>query len=50
MEDYEDQNAIRGYGDPISFKRLEELIKKAENVTCKICIEERQLDFFLYIL
>ena len=46
MEDYEDQNAIRGYGDPISFKRLEELIKKAENVTCKICNEERQQDFF----
>jgi hypothetical protein len=36
MEDYEDQNALIGHGDPISFKRLEELKKKAESATCKI--------------
>ena len=27
MEDYEDQNTIRGHGDPISFKKIEELKK-----------------------
>ena len=27
---------ITGHGDPISFKRLEELKVKAENGTCKI--------------
>ena len=50
MEDYEDQNAIRGYGDPISFKRLEELIKKAENVTCKIyCMGGKTATGFFFV-
>ena len=36
MEEYEDEMKITGHGDPISFKRLEELKVKAENATCKI--------------
>ena len=36
MEEYVDAMKITGHGDPISFKRLEELKVKAENATCKI--------------
>ena len=36
MEEYEDEMKITGHGDPISFRRLEELKVKAENATCKI--------------
>ena len=36
MEEYEDEMKIIGHGDPISFKRLEELKEKSENSTCKI--------------
>ena len=35
-EEYVDEMKITGHGDPISFKRLEELKVKAENATCKI--------------
>ena len=35
-EEYEDEMKILGHGDPISFKRLEELKQKSENSTCKI--------------
>ena len=35
-EEYEDETKIIGHGDPISFKRLEELKEKSENSTCKI--------------
>ena len=37
-EEYEDEKKIIGHGDPISFKRLEELKEKSENATCKINI------------
>ena len=36
MEEYIDEMKIIGHGDPISFKRLEELKEKSENSTCKI--------------
>ena len=39
MEDeyeYEGEMKIIGHGDPISFKRLEQLKEKSENSTCKI--------------
>ena len=36
MEEYEDEMKIIGHGDPISFKRLEQLKEKSENSTCKI--------------
>ena len=36
MEEYEDEMKITGHGEPISFRRLEELKVKAENATCKI--------------
>ncbi len=39
MEDeyeYEGETKISGHGDPISFKRLEQLKEKSENSTCKI--------------
>ena len=36
MEEYENEMKIIGNGDPISFKRLEELKEKSENSTCKI--------------
>ena len=35
-QEYEDEMKIIGHGDPISFKRLEELKEKSENSTCKI--------------
>ena len=35
-EEYEDEMKILGHGDPISFKRLEQLKQKSENSTCKI--------------
>ena len=35
-EEYEDEMKIIGHGDPISFKRLEQLKEKSENSTCKI--------------
>ena len=36
MEEYENEKEIIGHGDPISFKRLEQLKEKSENSTCKI--------------
>ena len=35
-EEYEDEMKIIGHGNPISFKRLEQLKQKSENSTCKI--------------
>jgi hypothetical protein len=36
MEEYEDEKKIIGHGDPISFKKLEQLKQKSENSICKI--------------
>ena len=36
MEEYENEMKIIGNGDPISFKRLEQLKEISENSTCKI--------------
>ena len=51
MEEYEDEMKITGHGDPISFRRLEELKEKAENATCKINSMEGNIGtgfFFVY--
>ena len=53
MEDFEDQNAIRGHGDPVSFERLEELKKKQKMQHVKYIVWEEgktATGFFLYIL
>ena len=51
MEEYEDEMKITGHGDPISFKRLEELKVKAENATCKInSMGKLGTGFFLNII
>ena len=35
-EEYVDEMKIIGHGNPISFRRLEQLKEKAENATCQI--------------
>ena len=51
MEEYEDEMKIIGHGDPISFKRLEQLKQKSENSTCKInYLEILATGFFLNII
>ena len=42
MEEYVDEKKITGHGDPISFKRLEELKEKAEKQHVKLILWEER--------
>ena len=51
-EEYVDEMKIIGHGNPISFRRLEQLKEKAKNASCKIDSMGRNIGtgFFLNII